>query len=90
MADGTIDPTVSRIVDQGFAERSELIRQTGIRGNNAATFVQEQAQMGFLNESRLVGALAAGRIDKNSMADSIMQNRAAAGQPGNAPSGKTS
>jgi len=81
-----VDPTVAKVLDQGFAERSELIRQTGIRGNSSATFIQEQSQLGFLNESRLVGALAAQRLEKNALADAILQNRAAAGQPGNAPS----
>jgi len=84
---GTVDATVEKVLDQGFAERSELIRQAAIRGNSAATFTQEQAQLGFLNESRLVGALAAGRLEKNALADGILQQRAAAGQPGNAPSG---
>lgn len=80
-----VDATVEKVLDQGFAERSELIRQTAMRGNSAATFIQEQGQLGFLNESRLVGALAAGRLEKNALADSILQQRAAAGQPGNAP-----
>jgi hypothetical protein len=84
----SVDATVSRVMDQGFAERSELIRQTGIRLNNSATFLQEQAQMGFLNESRLVGALAAGRLEKNALASEILQNRAVSGQPDNAPDGK--
>lgn len=83
-----IDVTVNKVLDQGFAERSELIRQSSMRSNNAANFIQEQAQLGFLNESRLVGALAAARLEKNALADAILQNRAAAGQPGNAPSGK--
>ena len=82
-----MDPTVSRVLDQGFAERSELIRQTGIRLNNSAAFIQEQAQLQFLESSRIVGALAATRIEKDSLASSIVQQRAAAGQPGNAPGG---
>lgn len=82
-----IDATVRKVLDEGFAERSELIRQTAMRSNASAAFVQEQAQMGFLNESRLVGALAAGRLEKNALASEILQNRAAAGQPGNAPEG---
>lgn len=80
-----MDATVEKVLDQGFAERSELIRQTGIRGNSSATFIQEQAQLQFLNSSQLVGAAAAARLEKNALADAIMQNRAAAGQPGNAP-----
>ena len=83
-----VDATVAKVLDQGFAERSELIRQTGIRGNSSATFVQEQSQLQFLNSSQLVGATAAQRLAKDGIADAILQNRAAAGQPGNAPSGK--
>jgi hypothetical protein len=83
-----VDPTVKKVLDEGFAERSELIRQTAIRGNAAATFIQEQSQSQFLESSRLVGALAAGRLEKNALADAILQQRSAAGQPGNAPSGK--
>lgn len=77
-----LDETVKTVLDQGFAERSELIRQTGIRGNSSATFIQEQAQMGFLNSSQLVGALAATRLEKDGTANAILQQRAAAGQPG--------
>ncbi len=85
MADTVIDPTVDKVLAQGFAERSELIRQTAIRANNSATFIQEQAQLGFLNQSLLVGALAASRMEKNALADAIMQNRAARDQPNVAP-----
>jgi hypothetical protein len=77
-----LDETVKTVLDQGFAERSELIRQTGIRGNSSATFIQEQAQMGYLNSSQLVGALAATRLEKDGTANAILQQRAAAGQPG--------
>ncbi len=76
-----MDKTVEKVLDQGFAERSEIIRQTAIRGNSSATFIQEQAQLGFLNSSQLVGAMAASRMEKNAIADSILQNRAARGQP---------
>lgn len=79
-----VDPTVARVLDQGFAERSELIRQTGIRGNSSATFVQEQSQLQFLNSAQLVGALAATRLEKDGTANAILQQRAAAGQPGKA------
>ncbi len=79
--------TIETVLDQGFAERSELIRQTAIRATIAATNVQEQSQLAFLNSSALYNAMAAGRMEKNALADSIMQNRAAAGQPGNAPPG---
>jgi len=82
-----LNPTVSVVLDQGFAERSELIRQAAIRGNSSATFIQEQAQMGFLNSSQLIGALAATRLEKDGTANAILQQRAAAGQPGNAPAG---
>ena len=82
-----IDPTVAKVLDQGFAERSELIRQTGIRLNNSASFIAEQAQLEFLNSSKLVGAAAAVKIGQDPLAGSILQQRAAAGQPGNAPAG---
>lgn len=82
-----MDPTVKAVLEQGFAERSELIRQTAIRGNASATFIQEQAQLSFLNSSQLVGAMAATRLEKDPLAGQILQQRAAAGQPGNAPVG---
>jgi hypothetical protein len=81
-----MDETVKMVLAQGFAERSELIRQTAIRSNNSATFIQEQAQLMFLENSRIVGALAAARIEKNALADGILQQNAAAGQPFKAPS----
>jgi len=82
-----MDPTIKAVLEQGFAERSDLVRQSGLRANNAAAFIQERAQENFLLSAQLVGAAAAGRLEKNALADAIMQNRAAAGQPGNAPAG---
>lgn len=76
-----VDGTIAKVLDQSFAENHRILGQTGIRMNNAAAFAQEQAQLGFLNESRLVGAAAAQRLEKDALASEILQQRSARDQP---------
>jgi len=87
MADGTIDSTIGTVLDQSFAENHRILGHTGIRLNNSAAFVQEQAQLGHLNESRLVGAAAAQRLEKDALASEILQQRSARDQPNVKPGG---
>lgn len=82
-----VDGTISKILDQSVAENARILGQSGIRLNNAASFVQEQAQLGFLNESRLVGAAAAQRLEKDALASEILQQRSARDQPNVKPGG---
>ncbi len=86
MAD-SLDGTISKVLDQSFAENARILGHTGVRLNNAASFVQEQAQLGFLNESRLVGAAAAQRLEKDALASEILQQRSARDQPNVNPGG---
>jgi len=82
-----VDGTISKILDQSVAENARILGHAGIRMNNAASFVQEQAQLGFLNESRLVGAAAAQRLEKDALASEILQQRSARDQPNVKPGG---
>ena len=82
-----VDGTISKILDQSVAENARILGHAGIRMNNAASFVQEQAQLGLLNESRLVGAAAAQRLEKDALASEILQQRSARDQPNVKPGG---
>lgn len=83
----SVDGTISKILDQSVAENARILGHAGIRLNNAASFVQEQSQLGFLNESRLVGAAAAQRLEKDALASEILQQRSARDQPNVNPGG---
>lgn len=76
-----IDATISKVLEQDFATTHQMLNQAGIRTNNAANFVQEQAQLHHLNSAALVGAAAAQRLEKDALASEILQQRSARDQP---------
>lgn len=86
-----IDETIRLAMDQNFAGTQASL-QAGfgagaVRGNNSAEFVSTTTQLVHQSAMQLVGAKAAGQLDRDSLSKSILDNRAAAGQPGNAPGG---
>ncbi len=77
-----IDPTIKHAMDQDFADgraRMRLLGETAAAGNN---FVHESMREQFLHESRLVGAAAAARLDRDQLAHQILQQNSARDQPG--------
>lgn len=90
MAD-TIDATIRLAMDQNYSSAQAALQQgfgaAAVRHNNDANFVTATTQLTHQSAIQLVGAEAAGRLAKDSLASSILQQRSAAGQPGNAPDG---
>lgn len=88
MADG-IDPTIAKAMDQDFASTSAVVRNGfaagAVRRNDDANFVTAAAQNQHLLAQQLIGAKAAGQLDRDALSKGILDARAAAGQPGNAP-----
>lgn len=78
---------VETILEQSFVTEHKRLGMIAERGADSATFIKARAEEQFLHESRVVGALAANRLDSG-ISDKVLNNRAAAGQPGNAPSGQ--
>ena len=84
-----IDDTVSKLADQDFAAGMASLRNgfsaAAVRHNNAANAIHDSSLLTHQSTQQLVGAKAAGQLDRDSIAKSILDGRAAAGQPSNAP-----
>lgn len=81
MSQVNIDPTIRLQMDQNFAKFNTQLDAVGIRSQDSAAFVKAQSETQFLNESRLVGAVAAQNLNKDGLSSQILQSRSAAGQP---------
>jgi len=84
-----IDATIRLSMDQQFAG-SQSALQNGfaagaVRTNNSANFVTETTQLMHQSSMQLVGAKAAGQLDRDSLSKGILDARNAAGQPSNGP-----
>lgn len=79
---GEIDPTISKQMDQNFSTFNSQLNSGAIRANNTADFLSEQAKSGFLLERQLVGAKAAGQLDRDSLAKSRLDVASVAGPSG--------
>jgi hypothetical protein len=81
-----IDPTIRLRMDQSFADNHVTMTQLGSQALQAANFVNEQAQLTHLRTGLAFEVKAINNLEQEGMADAILQERSAAGQPG-APSG---
>ena len=84
-----IDATIKQAMDQDFAAGQAALRQGfgagAVRRNDGANFVTEAGQNQHLLAQQLIGAKAAGQLDRDALSKGILDARSAAGQPGNAP-----
>ena len=81
---GTLDPTISKVLDQGFANQHDAAQAARERRRDAADNVAEQTKVLFLEEKFKVGvreAEASRRMDDNKLAENILAQRSAKGQP---------
>lgn len=76
-----MDPTVATVLNQGFAQTSQGFQQAGMRHNTDATQISTDAARLYLLTQQLVGAKAAGQLDRDALSFGILQARAAQGQP---------
>lgn len=72
------------ILEQSFISAHKRLDLIAERSTDSSAYIKARAEEQFLHESRIVGALAANRLDSG-ISDKVLNNRAAAGQPGNAP-----
>lgn len=76
-----MDPVIDKVLDQSFTDHHVRLRMIAERTQDSAGFIKSRAEEGFLHESRLVGAAAAARLDRDQLAHEILQQRSAADQP---------
>lgn len=72
--------TLETILDQNFANNNRRLDEAGQRHVSSAAFIDQQAQLGFMLTQQLVGAKAAGQLDRDSLAKSRL-DAAAVGNP---------
>ncbi len=77
---GEVDPTIAKQMDQNFANFNARLNEAAHRHNSGAEFINQQAQMQFMLQQQLVGAKAAGQLDRDSLAKSRL-DAAAVGMP---------
>ena len=76
-----LDATIGKAMDQNFANVSAMFGQAAGRHVSDAAQLSTDAGRMFQLQAQLVGAAAAGRLDRNTLASDILQQRSAAGQP---------
>lgn len=79
--EGSMDPTVATVLNQAFANTAQSFAQAGARHNTDATQISSDASRLFQLTAQLVGAKAAGQLDRDALSFGILQARAAQGQP---------
>lgn len=77
-----MDETIKHQMDQNFANFNQELNRSAVRHQDTAEFVSEQSKSSFLLSQQLVGSKAAGQLDRDSLAKSILDSRAARDQPG--------
>lgn len=81
---GTLDPTIAKVLDQGFANAHDSAQASRERRRDAADNIAEQTRVLYLEEKFKVGvreAVAGQRLDDNKLAENILAQRATKGQP---------
>ena len=80
----TVDPTIDKVLDQGFANQHDAAQAARERRRDSSDNVAEQTRILFLEEKFKVGvreAEASRRLDDNKLAENILAQRAAKNQP---------
>ena len=67
---GEMDPTTNTILQQNFVNFNRRMDEQAQRHNATAGFINDQSQMQFMLQQQLVGAKAAGQLDRDSLAKS--------------------
>lgn len=79
-----MDPTITKVLDQGFANQHDAAQSARERRRDAADNIAEQTRILFLEEKFKVGvreAEASRRLDDNKLAENILAQRATKEQP---------
>jgi len=85
--EGSLMPLSEEILSQGFIARHTRIEQTAERFNDGSAFVAQESKQGFLLQKMLMGATAQNLLEKEGLADTLLQLKSSGVFPGNLPSG---
>ncbi len=80
-----MDEILAKSMDQNFAVRHERLAQTAERFNDGAAFIAQESKQHFLHASSMVRAHAVNTLEKDGLADSILQSKTAGIFPNNLP-----
>ena len=83
-----VDGTIRLAMDQSFADDRAAMGKLGVQFLQSANFINQQVQLTHTRVGLMYEAKALQNLEEEGIADAVLQNRAAAGQPGNSPSGK--
>jgi len=85
--DKKMDETTKVILDQTYVGVHKRLEQTAERFNDGSAFVSQESKQGFLLAKGLMQATAQNLLEKEGLADSLMQIKSAGTFPNNLPSG---
>ena len=83
-----VDGTIRLAMDQAFADDRAAMGKLGVQFLQASNFINQQVQLTHTRVGLMYEAKALQNLEEEGIADAVLQNRAAAGQPGNSPSGR--
>jgi len=75
------------ILEQGFVFSHKRLEQTAERFNDGSGFVAQESKQTFLLREMLIGATAQNLLEKEGLADTLMQLKSAGTYPNNLGSG---
>jgi hypothetical protein len=82
-----MDETTKVILDQTYVGVHKRLEQIAERFNDGSAFVAQESKQGFLLAKGLMQATAQNLLEKEGLADSLMQIKSAGTFPNNLPSG---
>lgn len=74
-----MDEVIAKQMDQSFAKFHAQFDANAVRHNDTAEFITEQTKTSFLLERQLIGAKAAGQLDRDSLAKTKMDQQTSGG-----------
>jgi len=78
-----VDDLIAKSMDQHFAQGHEELSQQGRRFNGRSEFTASESQQTFLLQKTLLGATAQNLLEKEGLADTLLQLKGAGTFPPN-------
>lgn len=69
--------TISEVLSQTFVNQHKRLEQTAERFNDGSAFVAQESKQMFLLQKMLLGATAQNLLEKEGLADSLLQLKSA-------------
>lgn len=75
------------ILEQSFVNTHKRLEQTAERFNDGSGFVAQESKQGFIIRQMLMGATAQNLLEKEGLADTLLQLKSSGQFPNNLPTG---